>query len=87
MRFSCSKTNADILKPATSPVCPTKLTFAVDAQLQKHLDAAQRHVDGLACSLDMHVVDYTAYGKNFIKAQKMSPDSYIQMAMQFAFFK
>lgn len=66
---------------------PTKLTFAVDAELQRHLDAAQRHVDSLAGSLDMHVLDYTAYGKNFIKSQKMSPDSYIQMAMQFAFYK
>lgn len=41
----------------------------------------------LSNSLDMHVVDYLCYGKSFIKQQKMSPDSYLQMAMQYAFYK
>lgn len=35
----------------------------------------------------MNVVHYKNYGKNFIKSQRMSPDSFIQMAMQYAFFK
>lgn len=76
-----------MLQAKPSPVKPVKLTFGVDAELQKHLDAACRHVDELAANLDMHVLDFTAYGKNFIKSQKMSPDSYIQMAMQYAFYK
>lgn len=35
----------------------------------------------------MNVVHFKSYGKNFIKSQKMSPDSFIQMAMQYAFYK
>lgn len=59
----------------------------MDSTLQKHLNDAIQHIDGLAGNLDMHVLDFTKYGKNFIKSQKMSPDSYLQMAMQYAYYK
>lgn len=82
-----SKANCTVLKPCDVAQKPLKLTFTVDALLQQHLDAAVKHTDELAHSLDMHVLDFTAYGKDFIKKQKMSPDSFIQMAMQYAFYK
>ena len=41
----------------------------------------------LASNLDMFTLEFEEYGKNFIKSQKMSPDSYLQIAMQYAFFR
>lgn len=41
----------------------------------------------LAADLEMDVVHFKSYGKNFIKSQRLSPDSYIQMAIQYAFYK
>lgn len=41
----------------------------------------------LTSNLDMNIVHFQNYGKNFVKQFKMSPDSYIQMAMQYAFYK
>lgn len=38
-------------------------------------------------NLELNIVHFKTYGKNFIKSQRMSPDSYIQMAMQYAFYK
>lgn len=38
-------------------------------------------------NLELNVVHFKTYGKNFIKSQRMSPDSFIQMAMQYAFYK
>lgn len=35
----------------------------------------------------MDVFTFKAYGKEFIKKQKMSPDAFIQVALQLAFFK
>lgn len=41
----------------------------------------------LAGNLDMFTLEFEEYGKNFIKSQKMSPDSFLQIAMQYAFYR
>lgn len=38
-------------------------------------------------NLDMDVFKFNVYGKEFIKKQKMSPDAFIQVALQLAFYK
>lgn len=35
----------------------------------------------------MSVFTFTAHGKELIKHQKMSPDAYIQLALQLAFYR
>lgn len=35
----------------------------------------------------MKVLNFDNYGKEFIKSQKMSPDSFVQMAIQLSFYK
>ncbi|KAL4640056.1 choline O-acetyltransferase-like [Arapaima gigas] len=42
---------------------------------------------GLVKNLDMDVFKFKAYGKNFIKSQRMSPDAFIQVALQLAFYR
>ncbi|XP_055585607.1 carnitine O-acetyltransferase-like [Uranotaenia lowii] len=66
---------------------PQKLDFNLSEQACKHLEKAAASHDKLIADLDMDYLHYTSYGKNFIKSQKMSPDSYIQMAIQYAFYK
>lgn len=41
----------------------------------------------LVNNLDMEVFNFEVYGKEFIKEQKMSPDAFIQVALQLAFYK
>lgn len=41
----------------------------------------------LVADLEMFSFAYTGYGKDYIKSQKLSPDSYIQMAIQYAFYR
>lgn len=41
----------------------------------------------LVKSVDMNVHKFSSYGKKFIKKHKMSPDAYIQVALQFAFYR
>lgn len=38
-------------------------------------------------NLDMNVHKFYDYGKEFIKKQKMSPDAYIQVALQLAYYR
>jgi len=37
--------------------------------------------------VDLHVIVYDVYGKGFMKTCKVSPDAYIQMALQLAYHR
>lgn len=37
--------------------------------------------------LDFYVYRYKPFGKNFIKACQVSPDAFIQLALQLAYYK
>ncbi|XP_049790510.1 choline O-acetyltransferase [Schistocerca nitens] len=51
------------------------------------LQRAAHQLDGLMEDLDFYVYRYAGYGKEFIKSSKVSPDAYIQLALQLAYFK
>ena len=38
-------------------------------------------------TLDLYVMRFNEYGKNFPKSQNMSPDAYIQLALQLTYYK
>lgn len=44
-------------------------------------------VSRMVKNLDFLVYKFENYGKEFIKKQKMSPDAYIQVALQLAFYR
>uniref|UniRef100_A0A182PDF7 Choline/carnitine acyltransferase domain-containing protein n=1 Tax=Anopheles epiroticus TaxID=199890 RepID=A0A182PDF7_9DIPT len=64
-----------------------KLDFNVTPALESEIEQAAGFVDKLAADIQMDYLHFTDYGKGFIKTQRMSPDSYIQMAIQFAFYR
>lgn len=66
---------------------PTQLKFNVTDVVQEHIKSAGENLNALARNLDMFTLEFDEYGKNFIKSQKMSPDSFLQIAMQYAFYR
>lgn len=64
-----------------------KLPFVVSDSVQKCIKLAEHNLDELVRNLEMACFTYTSYGKTFIKNQKLSPDSYIQLALQYAFYR
>ena len=38
-------------------------------------------------NLDLYVLRFMDYGKEFPKSQNMSPDAYIQLALQLTYYK
>ncbi|XP_073822744.1 carnitine O-Acetyl-Transferase isoform X2 [Musca autumnalis] len=68
--------------------CATKLEFAKPTDsLKNKISQASENVDKLIKNFHMQVTHYQCYGKEFLKQQKLSPDSFIQMALQYAFYK
>ncbi|XP_072312746.1 choline O-acetyltransferase-like [Eucyclogobius newberryi] len=69
----------------TLPV-PKRLMWNVSPQVLGFISASATRINKLVKNLDMDVFTFSAYGKEFIKKQKMSPDAYIQVALQLAFY-
>ncbi|KAL4704063.1 hypothetical protein ACJJTC_001985 [Scirpophaga incertulas] len=72
---------------SSSPKAPYKLEFHVSPEVNDMIKASKNNLDRLAANLHLNCFTYDKYGKNFIKSQKLSPDSYLQMAMQYAFYR
>lgn len=61
--------------------------FQLDPSVQSKIFEAKRIFKQIASTFDLTVETFFAFGKDFIKSQKISPDSFIQMALQLAYFK
>ncbi|XP_076259622.1 choline acetyltransferase isoform X1 [Rhynchophorus ferrugineus] len=66
---------------------PEKLEWVLESTDMKRIGDAADVLDNLVKDLDFQVFRYTSYGKDFIKSCKVSPDVYIQLALQLAYYK
>ncbi|XP_070708414.1 choline O-acetyltransferase-like [Pempheris klunzingeri] len=66
---------------------PRRLLWKCNSHIQGHLKASGDRLQKLVNNLDMDAFKFKVYGKEFIKKQKMSPDAFIQVALQLAFYK
>uniref|UniRef100_A0A8L0DM52 Choline O-acetyltransferase n=1 Tax=Oncorhynchus mykiss TaxID=8022 RepID=A0A8L0DM52_ONCMY len=66
---------------------PRRLLWKTTPHIQGLLKASAERLQRLVRDLDMDVHKFEVYGKEFIKKQKMSPDAYIQVSLQLAFYR
>ncbi|KAK7593027.1 hypothetical protein V9T40_007779 [Parthenolecanium corni] len=64
-----------------------KLSFFIPGELNEYIRNAKGNINKLVKDLDANCFTFDSYGKNLIKEHKYSPDSYIQMAQQYAFYR
>ncbi|EDV99010.1 carnitine O-acetyltransferase isoform X2 [Drosophila grimshawi] len=65
-----------------------KINFGpLDACLDQWIFYAKRNVDKLVHDLQMKVLKFECFGKDYIKKKRLGPDSFVQMALQLAFYK
>jgi len=51
--------------------------------IERSLSSAQE----LMSDIDLHLLMHDSYGKGFIKRCNISPDAYVQMALQLAYYR
>uniref|UniRef100_F6UEZ5 Choline O-acetyltransferase n=2 Tax=Ciona intestinalis TaxID=7719 RepID=F6UEZ5_CIOIN len=76
------RSNSSIVLPS-----PRRLQWRLNPSVNQYVEigkAKNRHV---ANSLDLEILRYTNYGKDFIKRQNMSPDAYVQVCLQITYYK
>lgn len=68
-------------------ITPLRLHWNIPVVLELAIDRAVQFNQKNNEDLDLVVVEHKDYGKGFIKTCKVSPDGYLQMALQLAYFK
>ncbi|XP_065216722.1 choline O-acetyltransferase-like isoform X1 [Planococcus citri] len=86
MLKSCSDLG-NIDKPDAPEIIPEKLTWNLTRNIEKEIYSAKEQIDNCIQDLDFNVFRFQLYGKNFIKSCKVSPDGYVQLALQLTYFK
>ncbi|KAI9033447.1 Choline/Carnitine o-acyltransferase-domain-containing protein [Hyaloraphidium curvatum] len=66
---------------------PQPLEFHPPASLIPAIAASLDHFSRTVARHDLHVLRYTSYGKSLPKSAGMSPDSFVQMAFQLAYYR
>lgn len=70
------------------PEEPQKLKFAETTPcIDQLLFFSSTNIDKLVKNLQVKVLKFQGYGKGYIKSVKLGPDSFVQMALQLAFYK
>lgn len=65
---------------------PKKLEWALYPDLRAGIRFAETRLSDLICQNDCQALEFKGYGKNFITSHGFSPDAFVQMAFQAAYY-
>ncbi|KAJ2929849.1 hypothetical protein H1R20_g7245, partial [Candolleomyces eurysporus] len=65
---------------------PKKLEWRLIPELRAGVRFAETRLSDLICQNDCQALEFKGYGKNFITSHGFSPDAFVQMAFQAAYF-
>ncbi|CAB3235091.1 unnamed protein product [Arctia plantaginis] len=77
-------------RPAPPPAllpAPQAMKWNIVPDVQRTIEHAARELDRAISDLDFKVYTYRGYGREFMKSCRTSPDVYIQLAIQYAYYK
>ena len=77
--------------PKSSPTyaidtAPKKLEWTLAPELRAGIRFAETRLSDLICQNDCQALEFKTYGKSFITSHGFSPDAFVQMAFQAAYF-
>jgi carnitine O-acetyltransferase len=66
---------------------PKKLEWSLNQELRDAIRFGETRLSDLICQNECQVLEFSTYGKNFITRHRFSPDAFVQMAFQAAYYK
>uniref|UniRef100_A0A6P7GLT9 carnitine O-palmitoyltransferase n=1 Tax=Diabrotica virgifera virgifera TaxID=50390 RepID=A0A6P7GLT9_DIAVI len=81
------ETGNTIGKPEIVPPAPIRLNWELKFESQDAIDKSYNVACNLIKDINLRIFVHDSYGKGFMKTCGVSPDAYIQMALQLAYFR
>ncbi|XP_077377770.1 carnitine O-acetyltransferase-like isoform X2 [Festucalex cinctus] len=76
-----------VRSPMVPLTMPQKLRFNITPEVKRDIEKAKQNMNIMVHDLDVNVLMFSQFGKNVPKRNKLSPDAFIQMAFQLAYFR
>ncbi|XP_048515243.1 carnitine O-palmitoyltransferase 1, liver isoform isoform X4 [Athalia rosae] len=82
-----TKDGRSIGTPEFTPPAPAHLQWDMTPECLKAIEGSYSVAERLLNDVDLRIYVHDAYGKGFMKICRVSPDAYIQMALQLAYYR
>ncbi|CAG8525256.1 16622_t:CDS:2, partial [Acaulospora colombiana] len=66
---------------------PQYLKWTIDHNIHSIIEKAKTNIQSAISNVDSVLLHYQEYGSNWLKSVKISPDAFVQMAMQLAYYR
>ncbi|XP_076387298.1 carnitine O-palmitoyltransferase whd isoform X1 [Megachile rotundata] len=74
-------------EPEFTPPSPTRLQWDLNESCITAIETSNEVAQNLLNDVELRIYVHDAYGKGFMKINSMSPDAYLQMALQLAYYR
>lgn len=80
--------NPDMKRSPMIPLAmPQKLRFNITPEIKRDIENAKQNMNMMVQDLDVNVLQFSHFGRTFLREQKTSPDGIVQMALQLAYYR
>uniref|UniRef100_A0A8C8A8V2 Carnitine O-acetyltransferase n=1 Tax=Oryzias sinensis TaxID=183150 RepID=A0A8C8A8V2_9TELE len=86
--FLIDHVNIQMVRSPMVPLpMPQKLRFNITPEIKRDIENAKQNMNIMVHDLDVKVLRFPHFGKKLPKQYKLSPDGFVQMALQLAYFR
>ncbi|KAK2174837.1 hypothetical protein NP493_772g02027 [Ridgeia piscesae] len=85
--FTYCQSKVQDKKPAAGVQEPTQLPFKVTPEIDLAIKQAAGFIDKEISDIELIAFKFMPFGKEFIKSQKLSPDAFVQVNLQLAYYR